>query len=216
MATHALEPALRLGLEALRLRLSNEQIGQLLAYSDLIQRWNKVYNLTAVREPDEMLTHHLLDSLAVIEPLMRLTQDRPIRLLDVGSGAGLPGVVLSIGCPQIAVDCVDAVGKKAAFLQQVAGVLKLDRFRSLHARVETITDRYEVVASRAFAALADFVTISSPALAGDGVWMAMKGVEPSEEIALLPATIEVFHVEHLAVPGLAAQRCVVWLKKRTA
>src|SRR5215217_5062310 len=109
---HTLESSLRAGVVALGLHLPDGQIDQLLAYLDLIQKWNKVYNLTAVRDPAEMLTHHLLDSLAVIRPLLRHTGEGPIRLLDVGSGAGLPGVVIAICRPEIRVDCVDTVAKK--------------------------------------------------------------------------------------------------------
>ncbi len=115
-----LEAGLRAGLNKLGLTLADAQIAQLLDYLELIRKWNKVYNLTAVREPAEMLTHHLLDSLAVIGPLRRQTAGRPINLLDVGSGAGLPGVVIAICCPEIRVDCVDTVAKKAAFVQQAA------------------------------------------------------------------------------------------------
>ena len=114
MTAHAQEAALRAGVSALGLLLSDAQIGQLLAYLDWIAKWNRVYNLTAVREPAEMLTHHLLDSLAVIAPLNRERAGRAIRLLDVGSGAGLPGVVIAICCPDVRVDCVDTVAKKAA------------------------------------------------------------------------------------------------------
>lgn len=206
----------------LGLDLSAPQVDALLDYLGLIQKWTKVYNLTAVRDPNEMLTHHLIDSLAVIAPLQRqVAQMRmdgcagegSFKLLDVGSGAGLPGVVIAICCPDIRVDCVDTVGKKAAFIQQVAVTLKLPNLRGIHARVESLTDTYDVVSSRAFASLVDFTTWSAQALAGQGVWMGMKGKHPSEEIAALPASVHVFHVEPLAVPGLDAQRCIVWMRK---
>jgi 16S rRNA (guanine527-N7)-methyltransferase len=212
---HMLDKPLRQGVAALSLELSDKQIEQLLAYLDLIQKWTKVYNLTAVREPAEMLTHHLLDSLAVIAPLRRqigIAPQQAIRLLDVGSGAGLPGVVIAICCPEITVHCVDTVAKKAAFIQQVAASLKLPNLRGIHARVENLTDRYDVVSSRAFASLIDFVTWSGKGLAEQGVWMAMKGKHPADEIAALPAAVEVFHVEQLEVPGLGAERCIVWMK----
>jgi 16S rRNA (guanine527-N7)-methyltransferase len=210
--THPLEPTLRQGIAALNLPLAEPQLAQLLSYLDLIQKWNKVYNLTAVRDPAEMLTHHLLDSLAVVEPLRRQTGGRPIRLLDVGSGAGLPGVVIAVCCPEVQVECVDAVGKKAAFIQQAAVELKLPNLKGVHARVETLAGAYDVIASRAFASLADFAVWSGSALAGTGVWLAMKGKRPDEEIAALPAGIAVFHVEQLQVPGLAAERCIVWMR----
>ena len=210
---HPLRARLVEGVGVLGLNLTEGQLDQLLAYVDLLARWNKVYNLTAVREPAEMLTHHLLDSLAVIGPLRRQTVGRSTRLLDVGSGGGLPGVVIAICCPEIEVCCVDAVAKKTAFIQQVAGTLGLPGLRSVHARVENLTDRFDVVTSRAFATLADFTAWSVGALAEDGVWMAMKGRTPQEEIDALPATVEVFHVEQLTVPGLDAERCLVWMRQ---
>lgn len=218
---------LRRGLKDLALVLEDRQVEQLLAYLGLIQKWTKVYNLTAVRAPHEMLTHHLLDSLAVINPLRsklagaatRVATDATVaplahtRLLDVGSGAGLPGVVIAICCPQLAVDCVDAVAKKAAFVQQVALALRLPNLRGLHARAESLTDHYQLICSRAFASLTDFVSVSAAALADGGIWMAMKAKPPVDEIASLPTTIKVFHVEQLVVPLLAAERCIVWMRR---
>ncbi len=215
--SNAFEGDLRAGLGLLQLDLSDEQIGKLLDYQDLIGKWTKVYNLTAVRDPAEMLTHHLLDSLATIIPLQRqlkqMALERGSRLLDVGSGAGLPGVVITICCPTVAVTCVDTVNKKAAFIKQVALALKLPNLTGLHARVETITEPFDVICSRAFASLADFTQWSDAALATDGVWMAMKGKHPADELAALPKSVEVFHVEQLTVPGLGAERCVVWARK---
>jgi len=222
--THPLEAGLRQGLKDVSLALDDLQVQRLLDYLDLIQKWTKVYNLTAVRDPAEMLTHHLLDSLAVVGPLryqlaMRLVVPvanapaHPVRLLDVGSGAGLPGIVIAICCPDIVVHCVDTVAKKAAFIQQVAASLKLPNLRGIHARVESLTDRYDVVSSRAFASLADFTNWSVGALAEQGVWMGMKGKHPAQELAALPSLVSVFHVEQLVVPGLDADRCVVWMRK---
>jgi 16S rRNA (guanine527-N7)-methyltransferase len=207
-----LEAGLRSGAQALGLSLSDDQIQRLLGYVALIQKWNKVYNLTALRDPADMLTHHLLDSLTAIAPLSRHTQGQSIRVLDVGSGGGLPGVVLAICMPELNVSCVDTVAKKAAFVQQVAVSLKLPNLRGLHARVETLTDPYQVICSRAFASLPDFVTWSRSALAEGGVWMAMKGKHPQDEIAALPADVKVFHVEPLTVPGLGVERCMVWMR----
>jgi 16S rRNA (guanine527-N7)-methyltransferase len=211
--TAQLETKLRAGADRLGLTLSELQVGQLRGYLDLIQKWNKVYNLTAVRDPAEMLTHHLLDSLAVIAPLRRQLQDRPARLLDVGSGAGLPGVVIAICCTEVQVDCVDSVAKKTAFVQQVAAALKLLNLHGLHSRVETLTGPYEIVSCRAFASLPDFIAWTTGALAEQGVWLAMKGKKPDEEIAALPSNVELFHVEQLEVPGLGAERCIVWMKR---
>jgi 16S rRNA (guanine527-N7)-methyltransferase len=207
-----LEAGLRSGAQDLGLILSDAQIHHLLAYAALIQKWNKVYNLTALRDPADMLTHHLLDSLTAIAPLSRHTQDQPIKVLDVGSGGGLPGVVLAICMPELNVSCVDTVAKKAAFVQQVAVSLKLPNLRGLHARVESLTDPYQVICSRAFASLPDFVTWSRSALAEGGVWMAMKGKYPQGEIDALPDDVKVFHVEPLTVPGLDVERCMVWMR----
>ncbi len=208
-------PAIRLpsGPQALGLSLGESQQQQLLDYLALIQKWNKVYNLTALRDAEEMFSHHLLDSLAAIVPLQRHAQGRALSVLDVGSGAGLPGVVIAICCPDMKVDCVDTVGKKAAFIQQAALTLKLPNLRGLHNRVEKLEGPYDVICSRAFASLPDFVNWSSGALAGEGVWMAMKGKHPQEEITGLPAEVTVFHVEQLQVPGLDAERCIIWMKK---
>lgn len=206
-----LEAGLRSGVEALGLVLTDTQIKHLLDYAALIQKWNKVYNLTALRDPAEMLTHHLLDSLTAVAPLARHTQGQSIKVLDVGSGGGLPGVVLAICMPELQVTCVDTVAKKAAFVQQVAVSLRLPNLRGIHARVESLADPYTVICSRAFASLPDFVSWSRMALAEGGVWMAMKGKHPQAEIDALPADVQVFHVEPLTVPGLDVERCMVWM-----
>ena len=208
------EERLRRAAQQLGLQLTDGQVGKLLGYLELIGKWNKVYNLTAVRDSDEMLVQHLFDSLAAVGPLRRQTAGQPIRLLDVGAGAGLPGVVIAICCPEVQVDCVDTVGKKAAFIQQVAAQLQLGNLRGIHDRVEKLAGPYDVVCSRAFASLPDFVNWSAAALAERGTWLAMKGKRPEDELAALPSEAEVFHVEQLSVPGLAAERCIVWMRKR--
>ena len=229
--SNSYESTLRQGASALGLSLSDTQIAQLLGYHALIQKWNKVYNLTSIRDPALMLTHHLLDSLAVVAPLTRQTAGisfgtvgtvgtagtagmvSMVSMLDVGAGAGLPGVVVAICCPWVSVTCVDAVAKKMAFVRQVATELKLPNLKALHARVETLTDKYDVITSRAFATLLDFVTGSRAALKpGTGVWLAMKAKDTSVEVAALPTDVEAFHVEQLAVPGLNAERCIVWMR----
>ena len=202
---------LRSGLAQLQLELTEQQIRQLQDYLTLIAKWTRVYNLTAVRDPAEMMTHHLLDSLAIIHPVQSHMQRG--RLLDVGSGAGLPGVVIAICCPDISVSCVDTVAKKATFIKQAALELKLPNLSGVHARVENIATPFDLVCSRAFASLIDFTQWSANALAPSAVWMAMKGKHPADELAALPPTVEVFHVEQLHVPGLAADRCVVWMRK---
>ncbi len=213
----ALQEELLQGLDALQLSLSDAQVSQLLDYLELLQKWNRVYNLTAVRDPQEMLTHHLLDSLSAVPPLQRHVQQQSSKtLLDVGSGGGLPGVVFAICVPELQVSCVDTVGKKAAFIQQAAPGLRLANLRGIHARVEQLTDVYDVVSSRAFATLKDFTDWSQQALAPEGVWLAMKGKEPVDEMAALSSSVEVFHVEQLTVPMLDAQRCIVWMRKVVA
>ncbi len=213
-----LRATLLAGLQALQLELSELQIQQLLDYQALIAKWTKVYNLTAVRDPAEMMTHHLLDSLAAIAPLRRHLQQSGLecasRLLDVGSGAGLPGVVIAICCPAVAVTCVDTVAKKAAFIKQAALALKLPNLTGLHARVESITQPFDVICSRAFASLVDFTQWSASALAPQGVWMALKGKHPADELAALAPEVQMFHVEQLQVPGLSAERCMLWLRPR--
>ena len=228
---HALSLPLRQGLDALGLYLDEHQQSLLLNYVDLMGKWTRVYNLTAVRDPQEMLTHHLLDSLSVVLPLRRQLAElsstrlakpqgdqaaddlqKPFALLDVGSGAGLPGVVIAITCPEIQVTCLDAVAKKVAFIQQAAASLKLSNLTGLQARIETVTQPFDIISSRAFASLADFVNGSQKAIAAGGAWMAMKGKTPEEELAALPEMAKVFHVEQLQVPGLDAQRCLVWMR----
>lgn len=217
-------------LDAVGLSLSPEQQGQLARYMGLLSHWNATYNLTALRSAPDMLSHHLADCLTVLRPLMthltgRLSDrsgdrsgDRldaaapPCKLLDVGSGGGLPGVVLAICCPGLHVSCVDTVGKKAAFIRQVAAELRLPHLRGEHARVEQLSGQYELITSRAFASLHDFVALTREQLAPGGVWMAMKGKLPDDELAALPPNVDVFHVEHLQVPGLDAERCLIWMR----
>lgn len=214
-----LRDTLQAGLQALGLGLDARQVDLLLDFLGLLQKWNKVYNLTSLRDPAEMMTHHLLDSLAVVRPLLKQLGERPTKLLDVGSGGGLPGVVIAIACPHIDVTCVDTVAKKAAFIQQVAASLRLPNLRGLHARVETLNGMsgpaYDVVAARAFASLLDFTRWSREALTERGIWMAMKGKHPGDELQTLSSEgggVDVFHVEQLQVPGLDAERCIVWMR----
>ena len=212
MKQRLLDAAAALGVE-----LTPEQAGQLLAYLALLERWNRVYNLTAVRNPAQMLSHHIVDSLAAVPALRRHAAGRPVRALDVGSGGGLPGVVLAIALPDWSVVCVDAVAKKASFVRQVAAELPLPNLAAVHARVEALpaaAGRFDVVVSRAFASLADFATLSAQALAEGGVWVAMKAAPSPSELAAVSSGIEVFHVEPLQVPGLGARRCLVWMRRR--
>ncbi len=220
LASPLLQP-LQQGIQALGLDLTEAQQALLLDFLALLQKWNKVYNLTAVRDPQEMLTHHLLDSLAAVAPLQRHLAAEAgqgttaPRLLDVGSGGGLPGVVFAICCPGLDVSCVDTVAKKAAFIQQTAATLRLSNLHGLHARVETLPNP-STWSAAAFASLPDFTAWSDGALKQGGAWLAMKGKHPADEIAALPAGVSVVQVEPLAVPGLDAERCIVWMRRATA
>ena len=214
MSTSALLAPLTQGIQALGLSLTDAQVQQLLAYQDLLIKWNKVYNLTAVRDPQEMLSHHLLDSLSVLGALQRHAGDRALRIMDVGSGGGLPGVVIAIAAPQHHVTCVDTVGKKAFFIRQVAADLGLKSLAAEHARVENLpAHQADLVTSRAFASLVDFTNLTRQHLKPGGVWMAMKGKHPQEEIQALPANVTVDQIEDLQVPGLQAERCLVWMRQ---
>jgi len=207
---------LRDAAQTLGLDLSDVQLQQLLDYLGLIQKWNKVYNLTAVRDPQAMLVQHLVDSLSLIPALRRHLAATPAqRLMDVGSGGGLPGVVVAICEPGLDVSCVDAVAKKASFIQQVAAELRLSNLHGVHSRVEELqVAPFDVITSRAFASLLDFTTLTRQHLKPGAIWMAMKGQHPQDELAALPADLDVFHVEQLQVPGLDAQRCLIWIKTR--
>jgi 16S rRNA (guanine527-N7)-methyltransferase len=227
-------------LSTLGLAPTAQQAQQLAAYMVMLSHWNSTYNLTALRDPQDMLSHHLSDCLAVLAPLARHLAARApeptaqlaaggdtaaagaastggpqapaLRVLDVGSGGGLPGVVLAICQPGVHVTCVDTVGKKAAFIRQVAAELGLPNLKAVHARVEELDKQFDLITSRAFASLLDFVSLTRALLADGAVWMAMKGKQPDEELEALPADVSVFHVEQLDVPGLDAQRCLVWMR----
>lgn len=206
--------ALRSGLESLSLPVADSLIDRLIGYLDLLHKWNQAYNLSAVRDPQQMVYQHLMDCLAVIPSLDRHLRGADARVLDVGSGAGLPGVVWAMTRPNWAVCCVDAVAKKASFVRQVAAELTLRNLQSEHARVEQLRlPSFDVAVSRAFASLADFSALTRQHLSHvGGCWLAMKGKVPDDEIAALPAGVSVFHVEPLQVPGLDAQRCLVWMR----
>ena len=193
------------------LALAPSQLDALQAHLDLLEQWNATYNLTAVRDRGAMLHQHLADCLAAAGSLLRRAGGG--RLLDVGSGGGLPGAVIAIAAPGWDVTCVDRVAKKAAFVRQLAARLGLANLRAEHARVEALrAPPFDVVTARALGSLADLVRWTQPLLAPGGVWMAMKGRRPDDEMTALPASAEVFHVERLSVPGLDAQRCLVWMR----
>ena len=202
----------------LGLLLTDADVDRLLAYLALLRRWNRVYNLTALRDPAQMFSHHLVDCLAVLPALRRHANRRELRVLDVGSGGGLPGVVLAILQPAWQVTCVDSAAKKVAFIQHVRAELSLANLHPAHSRVEAMPANaaFDLITSRAFASLADFVKLTSGSLAFGGLWAAMKGRPSAEELAALPPHVDMFHVEPLLVPELDAQRCLIWIRPRRA
>jgi 16S rRNA (guanine527-N7)-methyltransferase len=201
--------ALAAGLAGLGLPLASGVQERLLAYLRLIEKWNRVYNLTAVRDSDKMVPQHLLDALAVAPHL------RGRSLLDVGSGAGLPGIPLSLARPELAVTLLEANHKKAAFLRQASIELDLSNVEVVNARVEewSAPSCYDVVISRAFSDLAEFVTLAGRHVAEEGVLAAMKGVYPFEELAQLPAPYRMTNAIVLNVSGLDAERHLILVQR---
>ncbi len=196
---------LQQGLTALELDVSPKAQEKLLAYAALLYKWNKTYNLTALREPTLAVSHHLLDSLAIFPYIQAET------LLDVGSGGGLPGVPLAIVCPDVHVTLLDSNSKKTAFLRQACIELNLPNIAVHCGRVEQYrpTEKFAAITSRAFSELADFVGLSQHLLQAGGTWLAMKGIWPHEEIARLPDDFFVKAVHRLAVPGVEGERHLV-------
>ncbi|ARP88400.1 16S rRNA (guanine(527)-N(7))-methyltransferase RsmG [Bordetella genomosp. 9] len=203
---------------ALGLVPSDEQLEQLLGYLQLLQRWNRTYNLTAIRDPQQMLVHHIFDSLAVVPPISS-AMPAAGRLYDVGAGAGLPGVILAVMRPDWHITCIDAVEKKTAFVRQVSGALSLPNLRAVHGRVEDLDPgNCHVVTSRAFAALDDFARLAGQHVAAGGTLLALKGKVPDDEIQRLHAVGEwqVDAVQTIQVPELDAQRCLIWMRRHGA
>ena len=198
--------ALAAGLAELRIELSAEQQQKLLAFRDLLLKWNKTYNLTALRDPAQAISHHLLDSLAILPHV------GSGNLLDVGSGGGLPGIPLAIAKPELPVGMVDTVQKKTTFLQQAVIELALRNVSVHHARVEEMQGQYAQISSRAFAEIGLFISLTRHLLAPGGRWLAMKGVRPDDELKALPADITVEAIIPLTVPGLDAERHLIILK----
>ena len=208
----ALSAVLDEGIAAMRLDVSPAQQDKLMNYLALMFKWNAVYNLTSLRDPMQMVTHHLLDSLAAV-PAFAAAQN----VLDVGSGGGLPGIVLAIVRPDMKVSMIDTVHKKTAFLTQVKAELGLANVTVYTARVEQlqVSDKFDVITSRAFADLSDFVNWSSHLLADGGRYIALKGVAPKDEQERLPAEWKVDKVEPLDVPRLGAERHLVFIERST-
>lgn len=202
---------LRAGLAELAIDLPAATQEQLLAYLALLAKWNKTFSLTALREPEKAVSHHLLDSLAIL-PYLPAAADS---LLDVGSGGGQPGIPLAICRPQLAVALADSNQKKVAFLQQAVIELQLANVRAHAVRIEQWQpqNRFAIITSRAFAELATFVSLTRHLLAPGGRWLAMKGVWPHEEIAALPAGVEVEVVHPLLVPGVEGARHLIVLRE---
>ncbi|WP_151632327.1 16S rRNA (guanine(527)-N(7))-methyltransferase RsmG [Noviherbaspirillum aerium] len=198
------------GVRALQLDLGEPQIGQLMDYLGLLSKWNAVYNLTAVRNPAQMVVQHLLDSLAVVPAFAGAAN-----ILDVGAGGGLPGMVLAIARPDMKVSMIDTVHKKTAFLTQAKAELGLANVTVHTARVEQlqVQQPFDVITSRAFAELKDFITWSQHLLQKGGRFIALKGVMPQEEIARLPAGWKVTQVQPLKVPSLDAERHLVFIER---
>jgi 16S rRNA (guanine527-N7)-methyltransferase len=206
----ALQQVLAEGIQSMNLALSQEQQNKLMDYLALMFKWNSVYNLTSLRDPMQMVTHHLLDSLAAVPAFAGAA-----RVLDVGAGGGLPGIVLAIVRPDMSVSMIDTVHKKTAFLTQVKAELGLANVTVYTMRVEQlqVSDKFDVITSRAFADLSDFVNWSSHLLAEPGRYIALKGVAPKDEQERLPAQWKVTKVEPLQVPRLGAERHLVFIER---
>jgi 16S rRNA (guanine527-N7)-methyltransferase len=209
----ALAQVLAEGIAEMRLDVSPAQQDQLMDYLGLMFKWNAVYNLTSLRDPMQMVTHHLLDSLAAVPAFLDAKN-----VLDVGSGGGLPGIVLAIVRPDVKISMIDTVHKKTAFLTQVKAELNLSNVTVYTMRVEQlqVSDKFDVITSRAFADLSDFVNWSSHLLAEGGRYIALKGVAPKEEQERVPAEWKVTKVEPLQVPRLGAERHLVFIEKSAA
>ncbi len=201
------------GLEAMGLPPSSAQIQALLDYADALLRWNKVYNLTAIENEQSVLTHHILDSASLI-PYLREVAPHAQSLLDVGSGGGLPSIPTALFCPDLKVSAVDAVQKKVAFLTQMGIQLRLRNYQAIHQRVEKLQQTYDVVTCRAFASLKNFTTWTYDCLKEDGLWIAMKGVIPEDEIAQLdPQQVKVESIVPINVPQLNEERHFILMRK---
>lgn len=205
---------IRAAAELAPLSLSDRQADQLVTYVDLLERWNATYNLTAIREPRRIVTHHLADCFAAVAPLRREARELPSpSVLDVGSGAGLPGIIFGVMNPQWRVTCIDSVGKKAAFIRQAAADLGLTQVEALHARVESTDRTHDIIVARAFSSVANLISTTEHALAGGGFWLAMKGRRPNDELEALDPSKWTFHVEQIDVPSISAERCLVWIRR---
>ncbi|MBQ9184061.1 MAG: 16S rRNA (guanine(527)-N(7))-methyltransferase RsmG [Neisseriaceae bacterium] len=202
--------SLRNGLSAMAITVSDKQFNQLCLYLDLLEKWNAAYNLTAVRDVLQMVSVHLLDSLSVTPFISAQAQS----VLDVGSGGGQPGIPLAIMRDDLAITLLDSNSKKTAFLQQAVIELGLNNVQVITDRVENVKEfQYDIIVSRAFAELGDFVRLSEHLLAKNGVWLAMKGVYPYEEVDRLPENIIVEQIQEVKVPFIDGSRHIVRMTK---
>lgn len=201
---------------ALGFALTKDQTTAVFRYVELLKRWNRVFNLSAIKNSKDIWTHHIFDSMAALAILRKADFEEP-SVVDVGSGGGVPGVIWALIRPDWKITCVDAVGKKIAFIQQVVSEIPnlSGNLQGVHARIETHSGQYDVVTSRAFSSLTTFTQCTRHLLKRNSIWFALKGRYPTTEIAELPTSIDVFHVEQVQVPNLFEQRCVVWMRPRT-
>lgn len=202
-----LEPLLRAGIERLGLPLDDDIVRRLLDYQALLVRWNHTYNLTAIRDPQQMVVRHLLDSLAVLPYV------QGPRLADLGTGAGLPGLPLAIAMPELQVSLVDANGKKVRFLREAIRALKLANAKAVQDRMENLDGEFDCITSRALSSLADMLAAAGHLLAPDGIWLALKGQRPEAELAALPPGFALRAVHVLDIPGLDAERHLLVLAR---
>lgn len=213
---------LSLALEEIGITATEKQFDQLMMYINELQKWNKTYNLTAIKDPQEMLIQHVFDSLAILPSFKRrglIEKESQVKIIDVGSGAGLPGAILSIMWPEARVDCVDTVQKKIAFISNIAAKLDLPNLKGIHARIERCDQmNADIVISRAFASLSDFSRLAGVHVKANGHLVSMKSKQVQQDVAELQATVTDWTtemIEPITVPQLDAQRYLVWLIRKT-
>ena len=206
---------LREGARQLGLSIQDKQANQLLSYLTLLGRWNGVHNLSAWKEPFDLLVHHVFDSMTLIGPLRRYGAGRPLSILDAGSGPGFPAAPLAVMSPNWSVTAADAVAKKIAFVRQAAAESGIRNLFGLHTRLEDATpsELFDVVVSRALGSIANLALRTGHLLKPAGIWVAQKGRLPQHEIDALSEGLQVFHVEPVTTPGLDAERCLIWMRR---
>jgi 16S rRNA (guanine527-N7)-methyltransferase len=208
-----IERAIAQGAATLRCGLPEGGAAKLAEYVALLAKWNAKINLTAIRDPAQMVTHHVLDCLTVVPEIAKLTQGKPVTVADVGTGAGLPGLVIALAQPQMHVTCIDTVEKKIAFVQQAIGTLGLKNAKAVASRTENLQEQFDVVTCRAFASLAEVIQLAGHLLDQDGFLLAMKGPKVEEEAAALPVGWQYLGAIKLAVPGLNEERHLAVVRK---